>query len=105
MPVQQREPSSSRETGFRVDVATHELLTSGPKPAPLVPCGEPLTRPERVFPQFLEKLGDVESAQSRGGQYQNAFRSTPVPLLAGVGAAKGAAPTRDLGCHRSAACS
>ncbi len=45
---------------FRIDVATHELLTGGPPPRPLSPLGEPLTLPEPVFPQHPEKLGEVE---------------------------------------------
>jgi MoaA/NifB/PqqE/SkfB family radical SAM enzyme len=45
---------------FRIDVATHELLMRGTRPAFTARTGEPMTLPEPVFPRFPEKMGDVE---------------------------------------------
>jgi len=60
MQAQEHPSLSPSDGGFRVDVATRDLLMHGPKPAPLLPRGEPLALPEPVFPQYPEKLGDVE---------------------------------------------
>ncbi len=60
MPVQEQELFGSGQPGFRVDVATHDLLMRGPKPSPLLPRGPALTLPEPIFPQYPEKRGDVE---------------------------------------------
>ena len=41
---------------IRTVKATRDLLTSGPRPAPLMPSGEPLTLPEPAFPQHAERI-------------------------------------------------
>ncbi len=81
MPLQERKPFSSRETGFRVDVATHSLLMSQPKPTALLPCGEPLTLPALVFPQFPEKLGDVEPDPEYLPKDGNPYRTRVTPHM------------------------
>jgi MoaA/NifB/PqqE/SkfB family radical SAM enzyme len=57
MPVQE---TAHEEERFRIDVATHELLTRGTRPAFTARTGEPMALPEPVFPRFPEKMGDVE---------------------------------------------
>jgi len=53
-------PAEPRQSAARLDRSALKLVP-GPKPAaPLKPSAAPLTLPEPVFPQFPEKLGDVE---------------------------------------------
>ena len=58
----------------------------GAKPAGLIPSAEPLTLPEPVFPQFPEKLGDVEpdarSIPKNGSPYRT--RVTPFMIKRGL---------------------
>ncbi len=60
MATQTHPAAGPQPHGFRIDVATHELLRRAPRSAPLVPLGEPLSLPDPVFPRYPEKLGDVE---------------------------------------------
>ncbi|MGE5646484.1 MAG: radical SAM protein [Acidobacteriota bacterium] len=66
---------------FRVDVGTHELLTGAPKRASLAPVGEPLTLPEPVFPQFPEKLGEVQPDPKYLPRPGNVYRTRVTPLM------------------------
>jgi MoaA/NifB/PqqE/SkfB family radical SAM enzyme len=66
---------------FRVDVGTHELLMRSPKRGPLLPEGEPLSLPEPVFPQYPEKLGDVEPERRYLPRNGNPYRSRATPFL------------------------
>ena len=60
MPAQQVPASSQPATPFRIDVATHTLLSGGHLRSPLAPGGRQRRLPEAVFPRFPEKAGDVE---------------------------------------------
>ena len=86
MAVQRTALSDSGGAGFRVDVSTHDLLTGGTKPAPVAPRGEPLVFPEPVFPQFADKLGDVEPdpkfLPTNGSPYRT--RVTPYMIRRGL---------------------
>ncbi len=66
---------SGTEGRFRFDVAMHELLMNGPKPGGLIPNGEPKTLPEPVFPQYPERLGDVEPDPKFLPQGDNPYRT------------------------------
>ncbi len=57
---QQREANRQDGPSFRVDVATHELLTGGSRRTGLQPTAQPQTLPEPVFPRFPDKAGDVD---------------------------------------------
>jgi MoaA/NifB/PqqE/SkfB family radical SAM enzyme len=51
---------NSGDNRFRIDVSTHELLMGGAHRPVLAPPKVPRTLPMPLFPQFPEKLGDVE---------------------------------------------
>jgi len=67
--------SASNQPRFRLDSLTHGRLTTGPRPAPLSPQGEPISLPEPVFPQYPEKLGDVAPASKYLPKPGNPYRS------------------------------
>jgi len=75
MPVEQA------NTGFRVDVATNDLLMAGPKRAPLLPKGEPMSLPEPVFPQYPELRGDVEPNPRFFPKNGNPYRTRATPAM------------------------
>jgi MoaA/NifB/PqqE/SkfB family radical SAM enzyme len=60
MPAQPAPASSQPSAPFRIDVATHALLSGGHQRSPLVPSGRQRSLPNAVFPRFPEKAGDVE---------------------------------------------
>jgi MoaA/NifB/PqqE/SkfB family radical SAM enzyme len=66
---------------FRVDVGTHELLMAAPKRASLAPQGEPLTLPEPVFPQYPDKLGDVEPNRKLLPRNGSPYRTSVTPFM------------------------
>ncbi len=73
--MQAGEASTSTPNGkFRFDVQLHDILMGGDKRPGLIPDGVPQTLPEPVFPQYPEKLGDVEPAPeflpNNGGPYR-----------------------------------
>ncbi len=72
------QPDSGR---FRVDVATHDLLKGAPKRAPLLPQGEPLALPEPVFPQYPEKVGDVEPDPKYLPRDGSPYRTRVTPFM------------------------
>ncbi len=76
-------PKSSATGGnrFRLDVQLHEILMEGKKPAGLVPNGEPKTLPEPVFPQYPEKLGDVEPDEKYLPKGDNPYRTRVTPPM------------------------
>ena len=62
MATQVAPPDSSgtEKRKYRFDTQLHDALMHGPKRPGLAPKGEPLKLPEPVFPQYPEKLGDVD---------------------------------------------
>ncbi len=59
--MQTRQDTTSADNSkFRFDVHLHQILMGGQRGSGLLPAGEPQTLPEPVFPQFPQKLGDVE---------------------------------------------
>jgi len=74
MGVEKSSTSTLSRSGFRLDVATHELLNGSSRPEPLVPKGVPLSLPEPVFPLHPDKAGDVppdpRSLPSDGSPYR-----------------------------------
>src|SRR6516165_473329 len=61
MPAQPAPTSTSQhQSSFRIDVATHRLLSGGDRRSPLTPGRRQRTLPEAVFPRLPEKAGDVE---------------------------------------------
>jgi MoaA/NifB/PqqE/SkfB family radical SAM enzyme len=73
--------TAPQKLGFRIDAKTHEMLMSGSGPKPLTPCGEPLTLPEPVFPQFPEKVGDVEPDPKFLPRDGNPYRTRVTPAM------------------------
>lgn len=75
MPVQQAPDSSQPATPFRIDVATHTLLSGGHRRSPLAPGGRQRSLPEAVFPRFPEKAGDVEPDPKLLPAHGNPYRT------------------------------
>jgi hypothetical protein len=65
MSAQKRAVLIAEKPTFRVDVGIHDLLMGGPKPAPLLPRGKPVTLPEPVFPTFPKLGSEQESDGTR----------------------------------------
>ncbi len=76
VPERDKHPAS-----FRVDVATHELLSGRRRPVPLAPNSEPLSLPEPVFPRFPEKLGDVPPDPRSVPKNGSPYRSRVSPFM------------------------
>lgn len=81
MAFQQTQETAPLKAAPRIDVTTHELLMRGPKPAPLAPRGAPLTLPDPPFPQFPEKVGDVDPDPKYLPRDGNPYRTRVTPLM------------------------
>jgi MoaA/NifB/PqqE/SkfB family radical SAM enzyme len=53
----------------------------GPRPAPLAPRGKPLTLPDPVFPQFPDRLGEVEPDPKFLPKRGNPYRTRVTPFM------------------------
>lgn len=56
----QPDAKSIKQGEYRLDMAIHDRIMGGQRPPGLTPAGAPQTLPEPVFPQFPERMGDVE---------------------------------------------
>ena len=52
--------NSTKQSEHRLDMAIHDRLMEGRRRPGLTPAGAPKTLPEPVFPQFPERVGDVD---------------------------------------------
>ncbi len=57
---QATKPSSGRASGHRIDEHFQQLLMTGERTAMPTFSNSPLALPEPVFPQYPDKLGEVE---------------------------------------------
>jgi len=81
MAIHQAPDDVTVQAGPRIDIATHELLMRGPKPAPLTPRGAPLSLPDPPFPQFPEKVGDVDPDPKYLPKDGNPYRTRVTPTM------------------------
>ena len=81
MAIDQRGSIASAKPSARIDVATHDLLMRGPRPAPLAPWGQPLVLPDPVFPRYPERLGEVEPDPKFLPKNGNPYRTRVTPFM------------------------
>lgn len=81
MPEQSKQSGAPREPSFRIDAQVRDALMRAPKPATPLPKRELLTLPEPLFPQYPEKLGDVDPDPRLLPSKEKPYRSRVNPFI------------------------